>query len=189
FFMLDNELTERETALRDKVRKFGVEQVRPIINDYWQRAEFPYEVLPELKKLGVVGSFVRGYGAPGFSRREAGLLSRELGRIDGSFTTFLGVHANLAMGSVYLLGNEEQRQRWLPDMANLEKTGAFALTEPKHGSDTVSLETSARRDGDSWIINGHKRWIGNGHAADVTVLYARDEADGEVKAFVIEKRN
>lgn len=189
FFMLDHDLSDQEIALRDKIRKFGIEHVRPVINDHWQRAEFPYEVLPALKELGIVGSFVQGYGAPGFSRREAGLLSRELGRIDGSFCTFLGVHANLAMGSVYLLGNEEQRQRWLPDMAALNKTGAFALTEPNHGSDSVALETSARRDGDSWIINGHKRWIGNGHAADVTVLYARDEADGQVKAFVIEKEN
>ncbi|HEY4535652.1 MAG TPA: acyl-CoA dehydrogenase family protein [Enteractinococcus sp.] len=189
FFMLDSELDDHEIALRDKIRKFGIDHVRPIINDAWERAEFPYEILPELKKIGIVGSFVQGYGAPGFSRREAGLLSRELGRIDGSICTFLGVHANLAMGSIYLLGNEEQRQRWLPDMATLEKTGAFALTEPNHGSDSVALETSARRDGDSWVLNGHKRWIGNGHAADTTVLYARDEADGEVKAFVIEKVN
>ena len=187
FFMLDQELSDEEIALRDKIRDFGINHVRPVINDSWERAEFPYETLPELKKLGIVGSFVQGYGAPGFSRREAGLLSRELGRIDGSFCTFLGVHANLAMGSIYLLGNEEQRQRWLPAMAALDKTGAFALTEPTHGSDSVALETSARRDGDSWILNGHKRWIGNGHAADVTVVYARDEADGDVKAFVVEK--
>lgn len=187
FFMLDNELTEQEIVLRDKIRKFGIEHVRPVINDSWERAEFPYEILPALKEVGIVGSFVQGYGAPGFSRREAGLLSRELGRIDGSVCTFLGVHANLCMGSIFLLGNEEQRQRWLPDMAALDKTGAFALTEPNHGSDSVALETSARRDGDAWILNGHKRWIGNGHAADVTVVYARDEADGEVKAFVIEQ--
>lgn len=189
FFMLDTELDENEIALRDKIRTFGMEHVRPIINDYWERAEFPYELLPELKKLGIVGSFVQGYGAPGFSRRAAGLLARELGRIDGSITTFLGVHANLAMGSVYLLGNEEQRQRWLPDMAALDKIGAFALTEPNHGSDSVALETSARRDGDFWVLDGHKRWIGNGHAADVTVVFARDEADGEVKAFVVEKED
>lgn len=189
FFMLDHELNESEIALRDKIRTFGLDHVRPVINDHWERAAFPYEVLPALKELGIVGSFIQGYGAPGFSRREAGLLSRELGRIDGSFTTFLGVHANLSMGSVYLMGNEEQRQRWLPDMAALDKTGAFALTEPNHGSDTVALETSARRDGNSWILNGHKRWIGNGHAADVTVVYARDEADGEVKAFVVEQED
>lgn len=187
FFMLDQELTQGEIALRDKIRRFGVEHVYPVINEYWERAEFPYEILPALKELGIVGSYVQGYGAPGFSRRQAGLLSRELGRIDGSVCTFLGVHANLAMGSIYLLGNEEQRERWLPGMVALDKLGAFALTEPNHGSDSVALETSARRDGDSWVLNGHKRWIGNGHAADVTVVYARDEADGEVKAFVVEK--
>ena len=189
FFKLDNDLNDNEIALRDKIRKFGLEHVQPVINEHWERAAFPYEVLPALKEIGIVGSFVQGYGAPGFSRREVGILARELGRIDGSFCTFLGVHANLAMGSVYLMGNEEQRQRWLPDMAALNKTGAFALTEPNHGSDSVALETSARRDGDSWILNGHKRWIGNGHAADVSVVYARDEADGEVKAFVVEKEN
>jgi len=188
-FLLDNDLTESEVALRDKIRAFGLEHLRPIINDHWERAAFPYEALPAVKELGIVGSFIQGYGAPGFSRREAGLLSRELGRIDGSFCTFFGAHANLAMGSIYLMGNEEQRQRWLPDMAELTKIGAFALTEPRHGSDSVALETSARRDGDSWILNGHKRWIGNGHAADVSVVYARDEADGEVKAFVIEKQD
>lgn len=185
--MLDNELSVQEIALRDKIRQFGIEHVHPVINEHWERAEFPYEILPALNDIGIVGSFVQGYGAPGFSRREAGLLARELGRIDGSVCTFLGVHANLAMGSIYLLGNEEQRQRWLPDMAKLDKLGAFALTEPNHGSDSVALETAARRDGDSWILNGHKRWIGNGHIADVTVVYARDEADGEVKAFVVEK--
>ncbi|WP_396350738.1 acyl-CoA dehydrogenase family protein [Kocuria atrinae] len=93
------------------------------------------------------------------------------------------------MGSIYMLGNEEQRNRWLPVMAKLEKTGAFALTEPDHGSDSVSLETSARKEGNQWVINGHKRWIGNGHAANVIVLYARDEADGQVKAFVVEKQD
>ena len=189
FLLLDHELNNNEIALRDKIREFGIAHVRPVINDYWERAAFPYEVLPAVKDLGIVGSFIEGYGAPGFSRREAGLLSRELGRIDGSFCTFLGAHANLAMGSIYLLGNEEQRQRWLPAMARLDKLGAFALTEPNHGSDSVALDTSAHRDGDSWILNGHKRWIGNGHAADVTVVYARNDADGEVKAFVIEKEH
>lgn len=188
YFLLDSDLTEGQRALRDRVRDFGRESVLPVINDAWERAEFPQEIIPGLAGLGIIGTFIQGYGCPGLSRLEAGLVAREMGRIDGSVNTFLGVHSNLCMGSLYMLGNEEQRNRWLPAMAKLEKTGAFALTEPKHGSDSVSLETSARRDGDGWILNGHKRWIGNGHAADVIVIYARDEADGEVKAFVVEKQ-
>ncbi|QCP07259.1 acyl-CoA dehydrogenase [Micrococcus luteus] len=188
YFLLDSDLTDAQRALRDRVRDFGREQVLPIINEWWEKAEFPEPLLPGLADLGIIGTYIEGYGCPGMSRIEAGLVAREMGRIDGSVNTFLGVHSNLCMGSIYILGSDEQRQRWLPAMAKLEKTGAFALTEPKHGSDSVSLETSARRDGDEWVITGHKRWIGNGHAADVVVLYARDEADGEVKAFVVEKQ-
>ena len=187
FLLLDEELDADTLALRDRVRSFALEHVEPVINDHWERAEFPYGILPALRETGIVGTYIQGYGCPGMSRLQAGIVAREMGRVDGSVNTFLGVHANLGMGSIYILGDEEQRQRWLPAMARLEKTGAFALTEPAHGSDSVSLETSARRDGDSWIIDGHKRWIGNGAAGDVIVLYARDEADGQVKAFVVEK--
>lgn len=186
YFLLDSDLTDGERQLRDRVRGFGESQVSPIINEYWQQAEFPYEVVPGLLDLGITGTFISGYGCPGLSRRAAGLVAREMGRIDGSVNTFFGVHSNLCMGSIYMLGNEEQRQRWLPAMAQLRKIGAFALTEPTHGSDSVSLETTARRERDTWVLNGHKRWIGNGHAADITVVYARDEADGQVKAFIIE---
>ena len=187
FLLLDEELDADTLALRNRVRSFALEHVEPVINDHWERAEFPYGILPALRETGIVGTYIQGYGCPGMSRLQAGIVAREMGRVDGSVNTFLGVHANLGMGSIYILGDEEQRQRWLPAMARLEKTGAFALTEPAHGSDSVSLETSARRDGDSWIIDGHKRWIGNGAAGDVIVLYARDEADGQVKAFVVEK--
>ncbi|MDO5670165.1 MAG: acyl-CoA dehydrogenase family protein [Corynebacterium sp.] len=188
FLLLDSDLTDEDRALRDKVREFGKKHVLPIINEYWERAEFPAEILQPLAELGIIGTFIEGYGCPGLSRHQAGLVAREMSRIDGSINTFLGVHSNLCMGSIYMLGSEEQRQRWLPDMAQLKKTGAFALTEPNHGSDSVSLETSARRDGDHWVLNGHKRWIGNGHAGDVIVVYARDEEDGQVKAFVVEKQ-
>ncbi|SDR82010.1 acyl-CoA dehydrogenase family protein [Corynebacterium timonense] len=187
FLGLDSTLSAEDVAIRDRIRDFGEKHVLPIINEYWERAEFPEEILPALAELGVVGTFIEGYGCPGLTRRQAGLVAREMGRIDGSVNTFFGVHSNLCMGSIYILGSEEQRERWLPAMARLEKTGAFALTEPNHGSDSVSLETSARREGDTWVLNGHKRWIGNGHAGDVIVVYARDEGDGEVKAFVVEK--
>ena len=138
-------------------------------------------------KLGIVGEGIQGYGCPPMSPIASGLVTMELNRGDGSLGTFLGVQAGLAMQSIAMLGSEEQKQRWLPPMAALDKLGAFALTEPLHGSDSVALESSARRDGDEWVINGSKKWIGNGTIADVVVLWARDTADGQVKGFLVEK--
>jgi glutaryl-CoA dehydrogenase len=114
-----------------------------------------------------------------------GLVHMELHRGDGSLGTFLGVQSGLAMKSIAMLGSVAQKERWLPAMARLEAIGAFALTEPEHGSDSVRLETTARRDGDEWVIEGAKRWIGNATVADVVVVWARDEADGEVKGFLV----
>ncbi|WP_369045538.1 acyl-CoA dehydrogenase family protein [Sinomonas sp. P10A9] len=188
YFRLDDGLTPEEIAIRDKVRAFAEERVLPIINEYWERGEFPEELLPGLAGLGIIGTFIKGYGCPGMSRKAAGMVAREMARADGSINTFLGVHSNLCMGTLSMLGSEEQKQRWLPALARIEKTGAFALTEPDHGSDSVALETSARRDGDEWVLDGHKRWIGNGHAADVVVLFARNTEDGQVNCFVVEKR-
>ena len=187
YFRLDDELTPEEIAIRDKVRSFAEGRVQPIINDYWERAEFPWELLPGLAELGIIGTTIQGHGCPGMTRKAAGMVAREMARVDGSINTFLGVHANLCMGALNILGSEEQKDRWLPALARLEKTGAFALTEPEHGSDSVALETSARREGEEWVIDGHKRWIGNGHAADVVVLFARNVEDGKVNAFVVEK--
>ena len=113
--------------------------------------------------------------AQGLSRLGAGIVARELARADGSLNTFFGVHSGLAMGSIAMLGSEEQKERWLPAMARLEKIGAFGLTEPEHGSDSVSLETTARRDGDAYVLNGAKRWIGNASFADLVIIWARDE--------------
>ncbi|WP_395729244.1 acyl-CoA dehydrogenase family protein [Nakamurella sp.] len=117
----------------------------------------------------------------------AGLVHMELNRGDGSIGTFVGVQAGLAMQSIAMLGSAEQKQRWLPGMATVATLGAFALTEPTHGSDSVALETTATRDGDTWVINGEKKWIGNGTVADVVVLWARDTADGQIKGFLVEK--
>jgi glutaryl-CoA dehydrogenase len=137
--------------------------------------------------LGVVGDGIEGYGCPPMSPIATGLVHMELNRGDGSLGTFLGVQAGLAMQSIAMLGSEEQKQRWLPPMAALEAIGAFALTEPLHGSDSVALETTAERDGDTWILHGEKKWIGNGTIADVVVVWARDVADGKVKGFLVEK--
>jgi glutaryl-CoA dehydrogenase len=186
YYLLDQMLSGDELALRDKVRAFGDREVLPIINDYWERAEFPFELVPKLAQLQVVGTTIQGYGCPGMSRLGAGVVARELARADGSFNTFFGVHSGLAMGTIDLLGSEAQKARWLPPMARLETIGAFGLTEPEHGSDSVSLETTARRDGDDYVLNGAKRWIGNASFADVVIIWARDEA-GDVGAYLVEK--
>ena len=187
YYLLSDLLSDQEREIRDRVRTFVDTEVLPIINDYWERAEFPFELVPKLAQLGVVGGPIQGYGCPGLSRLGQGMVTLELSRGDGSVNTFLGVQNGLAMGSINMLGSQEQKQRWLPGMAKLEKIGAFALTEPKHGSDSVALETTARRDGDHWILNGAKRWIGNGSIAHVVIVWARDEADGKVKGFIVER--
>jgi glutaryl-CoA dehydrogenase len=188
-YLLEDRLTDEDRAVRDKVRAFTDAEIIPIINDYWDTAQFPFELVPKLATLGIVGSTIEGYGCPGLSRLAAGLVAAEVARGDGSINTFLGVHSGLAMGSIAMLGSEEQKQRWLPPMARLEAVGAFALTEPDHGSDSVALETSARREGDTWVLNGRKRWIGNASFADVVIVWARDEQDSQVKGFVVEKQD
>lgn len=186
YYLLDETLLEDERELRDRVREFGDREVLPVVNDYWERADFPFELVPKLAELNLAGTTIQGYGCPGMSRLAAGVVSRELARADGSINTFFGVHSGLAMGAIDLLGSAEQKERWLPPMALLETIGAFGLTEPEHGSDSVSLETTARRAGDGFVLNGTKRWIGNASFADVVIIWARDEA-GDVGAYLVEK--
>jgi glutaryl-CoA dehydrogenase len=184
-YRLDEVLTDEERAVRDRVRAWCDKEVIPVANDYWQRAQFPFELVPGYAALGVAGGQLQGYGCPGLSAVAEGLVAAEFARGDGSISTFNIVHSGLAMAAIGLLGAEEQKERWLPAMARCEKLGAFALTEPEHGSDVVRLETRARRSGDSWILDGAKRWIGNGSIADVVVVWARDD-DDKVGGFVVE---
>ncbi|HEX2350439.1 MAG TPA: acyl-CoA dehydrogenase family protein [Ktedonobacterales bacterium] len=186
YYLIDELLTPEERAVRDKVRAFCDREVIPIAQGYWDRAEFPFELVPKLARLGIVGGSIQGYGCPGLSAVAVGLIGLEMSRGDGSFTTFYGVHSGLAMQSLAILGSEEQKQQWLPQMARLEKIGAFALTEPEHGSDAVGLATRAHRDGDEWVLNGQKKWIGNASFADVVIVWARDD-DGNVGGFLVEK--
>lgn len=189
FYLMDEFLTAEERELRGRVRNFVDKDLLPVINGYWERAEFPFELIPKLAALGIIGSTIQGFGCPGLSRLAAGMVATEISRGDGSVNTFLGVQSGLAMGTINMLGSQEQKERWLPEMAALGKIGAFALTEPDHGSDSVALETSARRDGDSYIISGRKRWIGNASMADVVIIFARDADDAKVKAFVMERND
>ena len=186
FYLMDELLTPEERSIRDKVRAFSEKEVIPIINDYWERAEFPFELIPKLAALNIAGGSIQGYGCPGMSAVASGLIALELARGDASVCTFFGVHSGLAMSSIAMLGSEEQKQRWLPPMARLEKIGAFGLTEPNHGSDAVALETRAQRVGNEYVINGAKRWIGNASFADVTIIWARDD-EGKVGGFLVEK--
>jgi glutaryl-CoA dehydrogenase len=187
FFRIADQLTAEERAYWRTTRDFVDDEVLPVINDYWERAEFPRPLVEKLGKLGIVGDGIEGYGCPPMSPIACGLIHMELNRGDGSVGTFLGVQAGLAMQSIAMLGSEDQKERWLPAMAQLGKIGAFALTEPTHGSDSVALETTARREGDTWTINGAKKWIGNGSIADVIVVWARDVADRQVKGFLVEQ--
>jgi len=187
YFLMKEQVSAEELGLLEKVRRFGEAEILPVVNDYWERGEFPFELVPKLRDLQIVGDTMEGYGTVPMTAVGQGLVSYELARLDGSIATFLGVHVGLAMQSIYKLGSEEQRARWLPAMADLSRVGAFALTEPDHGSDSVALETTARRDGDSWVLNGRKRWPGNAVWCDVVVVFARDVEDRQVKAFVVEK--
>jgi glutaryl-CoA dehydrogenase len=187
YFRIADQLTREELGYLRRTRDFVDDEVLPVINGYWERAEFPWPLIEKLAKLEIVGDGIEGYGCPPMSPIATGLVHMELNRGDGSLGTFLGVQAGLAMQSIAMLGSQEQKQRWLPGMARLEKLGAFALTEPLHGSDSVALETSARHDAGTWVLNGAKKWIGNATIADVVVVWARDVADGRVKGFLVEK--
>ena len=187
FFSVREQFTDEQWSHFITVRRFVDEEVVPVVGPYWERAEICWPLVRRLPELGIVGEDIKGYGCAGMSPMACGLVTMELHRGDGSLGVFLGVHAGLAMLSIAMCGSEEQKARWLPDMARMDKLGAFALTEPQHGSDSVALETSARRDGDGWVLNGRKRWIGLGTAADLIVVWARNTDDGQVNGFVVEQ--
>src|SRR3981189_537494 len=190
FYQLIDLLTPEEGALVQKVRTYMETKVQPIINKYWADDAFPFELLPSFKGLGIGGLGFEGYGCAGGSQKLFGFVAMELARVDASFCTFFGVHSGLAMGSIYLDGSEEQKQKWLPPMARFEKIGWFGLPEPLVGSGTSGgMTTTAKREGDTWILNGQKRWIGNAPWCDVSIIWARDLADNQVKGFIVENKS
>ena len=188
FYDILGTLAPDEQDVVRRVRAFLAEHVAPIIQPHWSASTFPFEIIEPMKALGIAGLGYEGYGCAGGSTTLNGFISMELARVDPSISTFWGVHSGLAMGSIYLCGSEEQKERWLPAMAKMELLGAFGLTEPDVGSGAAQgLTTTARRDGDGWVLNGQKKWIGNATFSDLTIIWARDEADGQVKGFVVEK--
>jgi glutaryl-CoA dehydrogenase len=186
YYEIAADLTDAEREVWATVRSFVDEKVIPVAGGYWERAEMPMELLKEYGQLNLVGDGLEGPGVPRLSHTAAGLVTMELSRGDGSFATMLGVQAGLAMRSIEFLGSQEQKERWLPPMARLEVLGAFGLTEPDHGSDAVALGTTARKDGDEYVLDGAKRWIGFGTVCDVCVVWARGE-DGQVQGFLVER--
>ena len=186
FYNCDMHFTDKQKALRQEVRDFVESEVLPKINPYWEKAEFPWEIARKMVNVPIIGGPLRDHGAAGLDLVEMGLVMYELGKGDGSVSTFYGVHSGLAMGTIGLLGDEEQKARWLPPMVKLEKIGAFALTEPEVGSNAAQVKTRARADGDGYRLNGAKRWIGNASIADILIIWARAEETNDFGGYVIE---
>lgn len=185
FFAFEQLLSEKERDRLAEIRNFLAREVKPIAVDYWNRAEFPFELIPKLAEIDLVSPVRR----QGHSNLFAGLVHAEFTRADTSIATFMGVHDGLFTGSIEALASKEQQETWLPDIYSLKKIGAFGLTEPLGGSDVAGgTRTTARREGDSWVLNGAKRWIGNATFSDWVVIYARDVADNQVKGFLVDTR-
>jgi len=184
-YNIDHLLSEEERMVRDTVRKFITERVLPIIGDHFEAGTFPRELIPEIADLDLLGMHLEGYGCAGLSAVCYGLACQELEAGDSGLRSFVSVQGSLAMFPIHKFGSEEQKQRWLPPMARGEVIGCFGLTEPDSGSDPGSMRTTARRDGDSYILNGTKMWITNGGIADVAVVWAKAE-DG-VHGFLVER--
>ncbi|MFD5063700.1 acyl-CoA dehydrogenase family protein [Streptomyces sp. NPDC058394] len=190
FYQYEALLPDDERKILLKARTFLREEIKPMVNKYWGKGEFPNEMIEKFRGSGLAALAYEGYGEhrPAASHLLGGMLAMELSRVDASVATFFGVHNGLGFYSIYYGGDQEQRDRWLPAMASMEKIGAFALTEPLGGSDVSGgMRTTAKREGDTWILNGAKRWIGNATFADYVVVWARDVDDNKVKGFVVEK--
>ena len=184
---IDSLLSAGELAVRERVRDFTQQRIRPGIAGWYDDGVFPLELAPELGELGVLGMHLEGYGCPGRSAVEYGLAAMELEAGDSGIRTFVSVQGSLAMTAIHKWGSEDQKQEWLPRMAAGELIGSFALTEPSAGSDPASMKTFARRDGTGdaagWILDGAKRWIGLASVADVLVVWAM--TDDGVRGFLV----
>jgi glutaryl-CoA dehydrogenase len=184
-YNVDHLLSEEERMVRDTVRKFVGERVLPIIGEHFEAGTFPRDLIPEIARLGLLGMHLEGYGCAGLSAVCYGLACQELEAGDSGLRSFVSVQGSLAMFPIYAFGSEEQKQYWLPRMARGEVIGCFGLTEPDFGSDPSGMRTTARRDGDSYVLNGTKMWITNGGIADLAVVWAR--AEEGIRGFLVER--
>jgi glutaryl-CoA dehydrogenase len=189
FYDVKNLLNAEEQKTLDAVRNFMMNEIEPIVTDAWMQGDFPFQIIEGLRKLNICGiTLDKSVGGQQRSNILEGMIGAEIARVDVSICTFFGVHSGLAMNSIDLCGSEEQRKTFLPQMARLEKIGAFALTEPDVGSAaSSSLKTTCKREGDTWTINGEKKWIGNATFADYIIVWAKDEDDHQVKGFIVDR--
>ena len=185
FFDLDEMLGHEERMVRDTVRQFVQREVLPSIEHNFASETFPKQLVPQMAELGFFGANLKGYGCAGMNNIAYGLIMQELEAGDSGLRSFASVQSALAMYSIYAWGSEEQKRRYLPEMAKGKLIGCFGLTEPDHGSDPGGMETRARRDGDGWVLNGTKRWITNGSIADVAVVYAK--VPEGIMGFLVER--
>ena len=186
FLNVDAQLSDEEKGVRERVRAFVHERVKPNIAAWYDESVFPKEIVPEFAELGLLGMHLSGYGCAGGSAVEYGLACMELEAGDSGLRTFVSVQGSLAMSAIHKFGSEEQKRGWLPRMAGGEAIGCFGLTEPTAGSDPASMKTFATRDGSDWVLNGEKRWIGLATIADVAVVWARtDEEKNPVRGFLV----
>ena len=187
-YLVDELLADDERAVRDRLRAFCEAEVLPVINPYWERAEFPFELVPKIADLGLAGGTIEGYGCPGMSAVAAGLVAAGVGAGRRQRRHVLRRALDPAMQSIDLLGSEEQQERWLPgDGPAGDSSAPSPSPSPTTARTPSALETSARRDGDAYVLDGAKRWIGNGPIADLVIVWARDE-DGDVGGYVVDPR-
>ena len=187
FYRIDDMLNDEERMIRDTVRRFVDDRVIPVIDEHFEKATFPTQLIPEMAKIGLFGgNLPEEYGCANMNNVSYGLVMQELERGDSGLRSFVSVQGALTMYPIFAFGSEEQKRRWLPLLAKGEKIGCFGLTEPDHGSDPGGMETRARRTGKGWVLNGTKRWITNGSISDVAIVWAK--SDEEIKGFIVETR-
>ncbi|KAK6943480.1 Acyl-CoA dehydrogenase/oxidase C-terminal [Dillenia turbinata] len=187
YYQFDDLLTSEEQAIRMKVRECMEKDVAPVMARYWEKAEFPFHLIPKIGALGIAGGTIKGYGCPGMSITGSAIATAEVARVDASCSTFILVHSSLAMLTIALCGSEAQKQKYLPSLAKLKSVACWALTEPDYGSDASALKTTATKVEGGWILEGQKRWIGNSTFADVLVIFARNTTTNQINGYIVKK--
>src|SRR5436305_1950138 len=185
YLLIDSLFSEQELLVRHTARQFVEDRVIPVIRDCFREGRFPQELIPEIGRLGFLDANLEGYGCAGMSNVEYGLVMQELERGDSGLRSFVSVQGALVMYPILTYGSEEQKQRWLPKLQSGAALGCFGLTEPGFGSNPAGMQTRAKQDGDTWVLNGEKTWITNGSVADVAIVWAR--TDDGIRGFLVER--